>query len=272
MKKSYLAVAKEAALNAGNLLIQSYGKLKKSQVHMKAKNDFVTELDKKSEALVISHIKKYFPDHSFYAEESGAALGSKAVWIIDPLDGTSNYIHQIPLFAVSIGVYENKALRAAVIYDPVHRELFLAEKGKGAFLNKARIRVSPTSKLKNCVVATGIPFRARDRFNEYMASLRKISLASTGLRRGGSAALDLAYVACGRYDLFWEIDLAPWDIAAGALLLQEAGGKITDMWGNAGFFKSCDIVASNSKTHNEILSITKKAFKPLKQDKRWILD
>jgi myo-inositol-1(or 4)-monophosphatase len=264
----YLRVAKHAALAAGKLLMASYGKLRHSQISMKAKNDFVTEIDKKSEKRIISIIQKTFPRHAIQAEESGVTSGKGILWVIDPLDGTSNYIHQFPLFSVSIGVLENGRPIAGVIYDPVHRELFTAERGKGAFLNGRRIRVTKISKLADSLMATGIPFRARERFSQYLASFEKISLSSVGMRRGGSAALDLAYVACGRFDGFWEIDLSPWDIAAGAILIEEAGGKISDMWGKSGHLKSGDTLASNGLVHAQLCAITSRIFTPLGRDKR----
>ncbi|MGH7198542.1 MAG: inositol monophosphatase family protein [Candidatus Omnitrophota bacterium] len=263
-----LNVAKRAALAAGKLLMASYGKLTHSQISMKAKNDFVTEIDKKSEKLIISIVKKTFPGHAIQAEESGISLGKGILWVIDPLDGTSNYIHQFPFFSVSIGVLENGRPVAAVIYDPVHQELFTAERGKGAFLNGRRIRVTKVRTLADSLMTTGIPFRARERFSQYLASFEKISLSTVGMRRGGSAALDLAYVACGRFDGFWEIDLSPWDIAAGALLIEEAGGKITDVWGQNGHFKSGDTLASNGLIHGQLQEITAGIFTPLNKDKR----
>ncbi len=269
MKKSLLSVAIEAVRLSGKLLMSSYGKLKKSQVSMKTKNDFVTEIDKKSEKTIITTIKKYFPDHGIQAEESGIRSGKGTLWVIDPLDGTSNYIHQFPIFSISIGVMQNLDVKAAVVYDPVHDELFTADKGKGAFLNKKRIRVTPTQHLSEAFMATGIPFRARDaRFPEYLKSFEKISLGSVGLRRGGSAALDLAYVACGRFDGFWEIDLSPWDIAAGTLLIEEAGGKITDLWNEKDYLKSGDILASNGRIHAELSAITSSIFTRQNKDKR----
>lgn len=267
-RRSYVAVAEEAARKAGKLLMASYGKLKLSQIAMKSKNDFVTELDRRSEKLVVSVIKKYYPGHSIQAEEGGLSRGKSALWIIDPLDGTSNYIHQFPMFSVSIAAADADGLQAGVVYDPVHDELFSAEKGKGAFLNGRRIRVSAVAKLADALMATGIPFRARERFDEYMRSFRSISLGSVGLRRGGSAALDLAYVACGRFDGFWEMDLSPWDIAAGAVLIREAGGKITDLWGGADPLKNGDTLATNKKIHAQLEAITKPLFTPVTTDKR----
>ncbi len=253
---AYLAVAKKAALAAGRLLMGSYGKLSRSQIHLKSKNDFVTELDRKSEKLITSMIRRSFPRHAIQGEEGGMAKGDDALWIIDPLDGTANYIHQFPMFSVSIGVMAGGKLQAGVIYDPLHRELFSAVRGKGAYLNGNKIRVSGVPRLADAMMVTGIPFRARGRFDEYMRTFRQISLASAGMRRGGSAALDLAYVACGRLDGFWEINLSPWDIAAGALIIQEAGGKVTDMWGGAGYLESGDILASNRRIHAPLQAIT----------------
>ena len=262
-----LKVAVDAALGAGTLLMASYGKLKRSDIKTKSKNDFVTKLDGLAEELIISKIKKNFPDHGILAEETGKTAGHHTLWVIDPLDGTSNYIHQIPMFSISIGVIENGQLKAGVVYDPIHRELFTAQKGEGAFLNKRRIRVTTVKRLSDALMTTGIPFRARDRFDEYMASFRKISLASVGLRRAGSAALDLAYVACGRFDGFWELDLSPWDITAGAMLVQEAGGKISDMWGNEDYLKNGDTLASNGFIHRELQKITSHLFTPTHRDK-----
>ncbi len=255
-----LATAKEAALEAGKLLIKNYGKLKTSQISQKSKNDFVTVIDKASEKIILSYIAKRFPDHGILAEEGGRAEGKTYRWIIDPLDGTSNYIHQFPMFAVSIGILEDDCFAAGVVYDPLHQEMFWAKRGHGAYLNKKRIQVSPTPKLATSLMATGIPFRARNRFDEYVSSLREVSLASAGMRRGGSAALDLAYVACGRFEGFWEINLSPWDIAAGAHIIQEAGGHITDVWGKNSYLFGGDVLASNKKIHAELCAITSKTF------------
>lgn len=267
MKKTRFAVAKEAALAAGKILMASYGRLKNGDVSQKSKNDFVTTIDKRSEKAILLILKKYFPDDVIQAEESGVTPGHGALWIIDPLDGTSNYIHQFPLFSVSIGLMEHGHLSFGVIYDPVHKELFTAERGKGAFLNGKRIRVSPTPKLASGLMATGFPFRARDRFDEYVESFSRITLASAGMRRGGSAALDLAYVACGRFDAFWELDLSPWDIAAGAVIVEEAGGVISDMWGKREFLKSGDTLASNGRIHGELARITGSVFSHTAKDK-----
>lgn len=246
-----------AAETAGKLLLASYGKLKSTQISAKSKNDFVTVLDKKSEEAVIRVIRRFFPDHGILAEEGGTRnTGAECVWIIDPLDGTSNYIHCFPMFAVSIGVAVKGVICAGVVHDPLHREMFYTERGSGAFLNKKRFRVSKTAKLADALMTTGIPFRARNRYDEYFDSLKLISLGSAGMRRGGSAALDLAYVACGRLDGFWELSLAPWDIAAGSLLIEEAGGRVTDLWGGGRYLNCGDILGSNRKIHAELQAIT----------------
>ncbi len=260
--KNYQVVAEKAALEAGALLLRSYGKLKSSQIHTKSKNDFVTELDKRSEKLIIAAIRQSFPHHSIQGEESGLTEGEGALWIIDPLDGTANYIHQFPMFSVSIGIAVKGVLEAGVIYDPVHHELFSARRGGGAYLNKKPIHVSQVKDLSDALMTTGIPFRGRNRFDEYISSFKQISLASSGMRRGGSAALDLAYVACGRLDGFWEINLSSWDIAAGALIIQEAGGKVTDMWGKPGYLDSGDVLASNHKIHSQIQKVTSSTLSP----------
>lgn len=265
--QALLKVAIEAALAAGKVLMASYGKLRNSQIGVKSKNDFVTEIDKKSERLIIGRIQKSFPGDRIQAEESGFTPGHDRLWIIDPLDGTSNYIHQFPLFSVSIAVQKGGVLRAGVVYDPLHDELFFAQKEKGAYLNKKRIRVTRVNLLADALMATGIPFRARERFDEYFKSFKRISASSVGLRRGGSAALDLAYVACGRFDGFWEIDLSPWDIAAGDLLIQEAGGTVSDIWGGSKHLKTGDTLASNGRIHKELSSITSRIFSPSQKDK-----
>lgn len=262
-----LRTAVAAALVAGRILMASYGRLTRSQISTKSKNDFVTIVDKRSEQAIIRLIKKSFPQDRIQAEESGVSTGKGRLWIIDPLDGTSNYIHQMPLFSVSIGIQKDGILTAGVIYDPLHKELFTALKGQGAHLNGKRIHVSRVNRLADAFMTTGIPFRARGRFDEYFTSFRHISSSSMGLRRGGSAALDLAYVASGRFDGFWEIDLSPWDVAAGAVLVREAGGIMTDVWGGRNYLKTGDILASNGLIHEELKKITLNSFSSNPVDK-----
>ncbi len=258
--QAMLETAKQAALEAGAIQLKYYGKLKTHEIGQKTKNDFVTKVDKACEKAIVARILKKYPAHSIQAEEGGFTEGSRTRWIIDPLDGTSNYIHQFPMFAVSIGVMQGPHHLAGVVYDALHDEMFTAVRGRGAFLNGKRFYASPTKKLAAALMSTGIPFRARKRFAQYFRSLKTISLASAGMRRGGSAALDLAYVACGRFDGFWEINLSPWDIAAGALLIQEAGGKVSDVWGGGGYLQSGDILASNGRIHGELRQITSSVF------------
>ena len=260
--QALLKIAHQAALEAGRIQLRYYGKLKRSEISQKSKNDFVTKVDKLCEKAIIGRIFKKYPKHSIQAEESGVTPGDSTRWIIDPLDGTSNYIHLFPMFSVSIGVVHENRLLAGVVYDPLHSEMFSAVRGQGAFLNGRRIRVTPTKRLATALMSTGIPFRARYRFEQYFRSLKTISLASAGMRRGGSAALDLAYVASGRFDGFWEINLSPWDVAAGALLIKEAGGKISDLWGGKNFLKSGDILASNGRIHQELKTVTSAIFTP----------
>lgn len=257
-----LETAQIAAMEAGRLLLKHYGKLKFSEINQKSKNDFVTKVDKLSEKCIIRRIRQKYPRHSIQAEESGLATGNSTCWMIDPLDGTSNYIHQFPLFSISIGVLHEGRLCVGVVHDPLHSEMFSAVQSKGVYLNRRRIHASKTKKLAQSLMSTGIPFRARNRFEQYFRSLKIISLGSAGMRRGGSAALDLAYVACGRFDGFWEINLSPWDVAAGALLIREAGGKISDLWGSQNFIETGDILASNGRIHEELKTITSSIFKP----------
>ena len=267
---SFLSIAVQAAQKAGRILVKNYGQLRPSQIKTKAENDFVTIIDKQCEETIISTIHKSFPHHQILAEESGRGFKNDSrqpIWIIDPLDGTSNYIHQIPMFCVSIGVLFQNDLKVAVVADPIHAELYTAIRGQGAFLNKKRIHVTSTQLLSGAFIATGIPFRAKSRFDEYIVSFEKISTGSVNIRRCGSAALDLAYVAAGKFDGFWEIDLSPWDIAAGALLVEEAGGRITDMWGGNDYLKTGDILGANPHIHSQLVAITSRTFTPLKNEK-----
>jgi myo-inositol-1(or 4)-monophosphatase len=204
-------------------------------------------------------VRKAYPDHAFLAEESGAAGGGQAEfrWIIDPLDGTTNFIHAFPQYCVSIAVEQRGALAHAVVYDPVRNELFTASKGRGAFLNDRRIRVSKCVRLQDALVGTGFPFKEVTRLDLYLRQLRRFMETASGVRRAGAAALDLAYVACGRLDAFWELGLSPWDMAAGALLIQEAGGLVGDLKGEAGFMESGDVCAAAPKIFPTMLEALK---------------
>ena len=223
-------------------------------IRAKRANDFVTQVDQAAEQAIIEIVKKAYPDHGFLAEESGASEGSADyVWIIDPLDGTTNFIHGFPQYCVSIGVQHRGALAHAIVYDPNRNELFTASKGRGAFLNDRRIRVTGQVKLADALVGTGFPFKELTRLDLYTRQLQSMMRSCSGVRRAGAAALDLAYVACGRLDAFWELGLAPWDMAAGVLLIQEAGGLVGDLKGEQTFMESGDICCSTPKIFPALL-------------------
>lgn len=252
----YLETAIEAAQKAGAILIEHYGKLKSRQISLKGARDYVTEIDKLSEKEIIQTLKAKFPDHSILAEESGEdSLKSEFQWIIDPLDGTINYIHEFPMFSVSIALEHNGKKKVGVIYDPLKKELFYAQEGKGAFLNDQKIQVSQKENLKEALLATGFPFLIHERLDPYLDIFRVIFSKVTGIRRAGSAAIDLAYTACGRFDGFWEMGLSPWDIAAGILLVEEAGGRVSGFHGEKEISESGDIVCGNPKIHPQIIEI-----------------
>jgi len=243
-----LNIAVRAARRAGSIINRATLDGSALQVRSKRANDFVTRVDGAAEEAVIDIVRKAYPDHGFIAEESGESTpDAEYLWIIDPLDGTTNFIHGFPQYAVSIAVQHRGALTHAVVYDPAKNELFTASKGRGAFLNDRRIRVSKCLKLDDALVGTGFPFKELGRLDLYMRQLRFFMEKSSGVRRAGAAALDLAYVACGRLDAFWELGLAPWDMAAGALLIQEAGGLVADITGEQKFMHSGDVCAATPK-------------------------
>ncbi|HVB48203.1 MAG TPA: inositol monophosphatase family protein [Burkholderiales bacterium] len=254
-----LNIAIKAARRAGSIINRA--SLDGSPLEIKAKhaNDFVTQIDKAAEHAIMDVIAKAYPEHAILAEESGASAGAKPEyrWVIDPLDGTTNFIHGFPQYGISIGVQHRGATAHAVVYDPGRNELFTASKGRGAFLNDRRIRVSRCQKLKEALVGTGFPFKELTRIDLYLRQLRDLMGNTAGVRRAGAAALDLAYVACGRLDAFWELGLAPWDMAAGALLIQEAGGLVGDLSGDAGYMESGDIVAGTPKVFASLLEALK---------------
>lgn len=216
-------------------------------VEIKGRNDFVSAVDKLAEEEIIYTIHDTYPDHSILGEESGSHGDSDYQWIIDPLDGTTNFLHGFPQYAVSIAVKHNNLVEHGVIFDPLRNELFAASRGNGARLNDVRIRVSKASALQRSLIGTGFPFRQDKDVDAYLSCLKQVMLNSHGIRRAGAAALDLAYVACGRLDGFWESDLKPWDMAAGSLLIQEAGGLISDFNGNDQFLDRGNIIAANPK-------------------------
>lgn len=250
-----------AAKTAGKILLESIGTIEADDVESKEKFDYVTRIDRKSEQATIDILQKYFPEYSIVAEESGAQQKSQSVrWIIDPLDGTTNYIHGFPNSAVSIALEENGEIVLGVIYDPFRDELFWAEKNKGAFLNDNLISVSREKEISRCLVATGFPFKDKAILEKYWITFSEIFYKVSDIRRTGSAALDLAYVACGRLDGYWEIILSAWDMAAGEIILREAGGKITDISGGSNHLKNGNAIASNGKIHDELLHIIRPVF------------
>jgi len=248
-----LNIAVRAARKAGSIINRAAlaGGL---NVRSKRAKDYVTEVDQAAEQAIIEIVKKAYPEHGFLAEESGAAKSdAEFIWIIDPLDGTTNFIHGFPQYCVSIGIQQRGAMAHAVIYDPTKNELFTASKGRGAFLNDRRIRVTALTRLGDALVGTGFPFKEVTRLELYTRQLQAMMRTCAGVRRAGAAALDLAYVACGRLDAFWELGLSPWDMAAGALLIQEAGGLVGDLKGDQGYLESGDIAAATPKIFTAFL-------------------
>ncbi|GMU70249.1 MAG: inositol monophosphatase [Steroidobacteraceae bacterium] len=246
-------IAVRAARRAGEVIVRSINRLDSIQVTAKGRNDFATEVDRAAEQEIMATISKAYPQHAFLAEESGRSGESETVWIIDPLDGTTNYIHGFPTFAVSIACQHRGRLEHAVVYDPMRQEMFTASRGEGARLENRRIRVSNRTGLDGALVATGFPFRAQaDYIDPYLAMLKAVMAATAGVRRPGAAALDLAYIAAGRVDAFWEFGLSPWDTAAGALLIQEAGGRIGTLTGEP-YELSPNIVAGSPRVYEALL-------------------
>ena len=252
-----LNTAVKAARKAGNVIIRATRDLDLLKVESKRQNDFVTEVDRAAEAAVIGVLREAYPNHAILAEESGESKGSQGdfVWIIDPLDGTTNFIHGVPQYCVSIGLKHKGIITQAVIYDPVKNELFTATRGAGAFMNDRRMRVSSRLKIGDSLIGTGFPFSKMESLERYIAMFRKVSLNCAGIRRPGAAALDLAYVAAGRFDGFWEMGLQPWDMAAGTLLVQEAGGLVGDFAGDSNYMTSGEVVAGNAKVFAQLLAL-----------------
>ncbi len=256
-----METAKTAAIEAGKILLEHFGKIHKSQIRKKSKNDFLSFVDESSEKIIIEIIRANFPDHEILAEESGTdEVKSPYRWIIDPLDGTTNYLHNIPVCAVSIAVEYQNEIIIGVVYNPITNEMFWAEKGKGAYCNGSPIRVSTTPGLDESFIATGFPFKSKGLLKEYLSVFNAIFNQCIGARRLGAAAIDLAYVAAGKFDAYWEIGLKPWDVAAGAILINEAGGTITDFWDNPNYMHTLCILASNTKIHKILGEIIREDF------------
>jgi len=251
-----LSIAIKAARRAGGLITRASQDLGAIKVRSKSFNDYVSEVDHAAEQTIIATLKDAYPDHSILAEETGAqGNDAEYLWIVDPLDGTTNFLHGLPQYAVSIALLQHGQLSQAVVYDPNRNDLFTATKGGGAFHNDRRIRVSSRTKLQESLIGTGFPFRNFDHLDAYLGMFRDMIQKTSGVRRPGSASLDLSYVAAGWYDGFWETGLSKWDIAAGALLVQEAGGLVGDLQGNQTWLESGNLVAGNPKIFGQILQI-----------------
>jgi myo-inositol-1(or 4)-monophosphatase len=256
-----LNVAREAALEAGKFLKYNLGKVKHIERKLGQETNLVTEIDKQSEALIIKKIKQHYPSHDILAEESGDhKTHSEYRWIIDPLDGTTNFTHGLPIFCVSIGVELNGSIVAGAIYDPSADEMYTAEKGNGAYLNGKRIHVSSIDTLINSLLVTGFPYNVKENPGRVVEHFVNLLKEGQGVRRLGSAALDLAYVAAGRLDGFWEVFLNPWDKAAGILLVQEAGGTVTDFKNNAASTYDQNTLATNGIIHQQMIAVLSKAL------------
>jgi myo-inositol-1(or 4)-monophosphatase len=254
-------VACDAAKAAGRLLRERFLDDTRLSVETKGLHDFVTVVDRQAEAAVLGHLSEHFPDHAVMAEEgSPDAEAAGYRWIVDPLDGTTNFIHGVPVFAVSIALEDPDGLVAGAIHDPIRDETFHAHRGGGARLNGSPIRCSQPAGPHEALIATGFPFRELSRLERYLSAFEAFVRSTAGIRRAGSASIDLAYTACGRYDGFWEVGLSRWDIAAGVLLVREAGGKVTDVVGGDTQLDSGDIVAAGEGFHATMLDVTRAAF------------
>ena len=253
-----LNTAIKAARSAGAIINRASLDLDLIKVNTKSPNDFVTEVDHKSEAVIIETLLGAYPGHGILAEESGSTHGAKDseyVWIIDPLDGTTNFIHGFPVYAVSIALAFRGQVQQAVVYDPTRNDLFFASKGRGAFLNDRRLRVSRRTRLADCLISTGFPFRKGDDFKRYLRMMEAVMPVCAGLRRPGAAALDLCHVAAGHTDGFFEIGLSPWDMAAGALMVTEAGGLVGNFTGEADFLYQREVVAGSPKPYGQLVKL-----------------
>jgi myo-inositol-1(or 4)-monophosphatase len=257
-----LTVAIEAAREAGKFLKYSVGKVKSIEMKKGEERNLVSEIDKASEAKIISIIKRHYPGHAILAEESGAnAAQSDYKWIIDPLDGTTNFLHGLPIFSVTIGVEFKGELVAGVVYDPNLDEMFTAEKGSGAFCNGKRLKVTATSELISSLLVTGFPYDIAENPDNAVGHFVNFLMRGQGIRRLGSAAMDLAYVAAGRFDGFWEVNLNPWDMAAGVLLVREAGGTVTDFSGTPSTVYNKQVLATNGVLHEAMLQVLQQGKK-----------
>jgi len=250
-----LHTAVRSVREGGRIILMYFSQLDRLEYSSKGRNDFVSQADIETERAVLDVLTRAYPEHGIVAEESGNREGSEYTWVIDPLDGTTNFLHGFPMFAVSVGVMRGQVLEHGVVYDPLHDEMFTASRGEGAQLNGKRIRVSTTRQLAPALLGTGFPFRDLEIIEPWMRSFQNLLPKTAGIRRAGAAALDLAYVAAGRLDGFWELGLKPWDMAAGALLIREAGGLMSDVSGGQGFMESGNLVAANPYIFEDLRKI-----------------
>jgi myo-inositol-1(or 4)-monophosphatase len=262
-----LTTAVKAARKAGAIINRAALNLDRLTVHTKKDRDYVSEVDHAAEQAIIETLLEAYPNHGILAEETGAKPAQEGhadeyQWIIDPLDGTTNFLHGLQQYSVSIALRHKGQISQAVVYDPASNELFTASRGRGAFLNDRRLRVSKRQKLEECLVGTGFPFREFSHAEAYLNMFREIMKRTSGIRRPGSAALDLAYVAAGRYDAFWEIGLNVWDLAAGSLLVQEAGGLVGDLSGNETWLDTGNILAANPKIFGQMVQALQPHLSP----------
>ncbi|PBB34268.1 inositol monophosphatase [Mesorhizobium sp. M1A.F.Ca.IN.022.07.1.1] len=259
-RSALLNVMVQAAMKAGRSLSRDFGEVQNLQVSMKGPGDYVSQADRKAEEIVFAELSKARPGYAFLMEERGAVDGEDGQhrWIVDPLDGTTNFLHGIPLFAVSIALERQGQIVAGVVYNPAMDELYTTERGGGAFMNDRRLRVAGRAKLTDAVIGCGVPHLGRGQHGNFLIELRNVMAEVSGVRRLGSASLDLAYVAAGRMDGFWEANLSAWDIAAGALLIREAGGFVSDMDGGQDMLEAGSIVAGNELIQRALLKTVKK--------------
>lgn len=257
MMHPMLNVAVKAVRTTSRMMLRSMDQMDKVSISEKDHNDFVTSVDQASELMLIEEIKKSYPRHAFLGEETGelTALKNEFCWIIDPLDGTTNFIHGFPQFCISMALMVKGQLELGLIYDPLRQDLFTATRGQGAYLNSHRMRVSTTTKMTDSLIATGLPFKNKETIKPFLLQLENVFTHCGDIRRTGSAALDLAYVAAGKLDGYWEGGLKIWDIAAGILMIKEAGGAVTDFSGMEGYLESGHVVAGNRKIQRELLGI-----------------
>jgi myo-inositol-1(or 4)-monophosphatase len=255
-RSALLNVMVQAATKAGRRLSRDFGEVENLQVSVKGPGDFVSAADRQAEKIIFEELGKARPNFGFLMEERGEVKGSDPQnrWIVDPLDGTTNFLHGIPVFAVSIALEREGQIVAALVYNPVMDELFTAEKGKGAFLNDKRLRVGNRREMPDCVFATGIPHLGKPAHGDYLEQQRRVMRNASGVRRFGAAAIDLCYVAAGRFDGFWETGLSPWDMAAGVLMIREAGGFVTDFSGGQDMFGTTSIVGGNEAIRRKLLA------------------